>query len=334
MNDPALPSATFSGYLESQLNGLKESVLILAKLCRNLSLDPRWVNDLQQLSSQTSAPADLPPRPVEPGEALEIASQVRASLNLLITAGYVNSRDVDGPIYRMRSTLDDLERELGERLRGRFSARMYGLYVIIDPEVTKGRDPVTVAAGALTGGARALQLRDKLREKGSILPLARSLRELCAEHDAILIINDHPDLAAIVDADGLHVGQGDLPVAEARQILNPRQIIGRSNHTLDEVLQSQAQGVDHIAVGAIYPTTTKASIRGRAPTGPEFVRTVKEVAKVPVVAIGGINQENVEPVVRAGADSICVTGAVGLAADPEDASRRLVKRILEAGGKA
>ena len=334
MEDPALPSAEFRGYLESQLNNLKESVLILVTLCKNLSMDPQRENDLHQLSSQLSGRVSQPPRPIELGEALEIVPQVRASINLLMTAGYFDHRDVDGLASRICSTLDDLEMDIGEKLRGRISARMYGLYVIIDPEVTRGRDPLAVAGMALRGGARTLQLRDKLREKGSILPLARSLRELCAEHDALLIINDHPDLAAIVGADGLHVGQGDLPVADARQILKPRQIIGRSNHLLDEVLESQAQGVDHVAVGAIYPTTTKASIRRRAPTGPEFIRTVKEVIKVPVVAIGGITEENVEPVVRAGADSICVTGAVGLAADPEEASRRLVERILGAGGKA
>ncbi len=237
-------------------------------------------------------------------------------------------------LERLRSALDDLEGEAGKELRRGPGARVYGLYVIIDPEVTGGRDPLEVARGALRGGARMLQMRDKLRDKGQTLPLARAMKELCAEYNALLIVNDHADLAAVVDADGLHVGQGDLPVAEARRILRPQQIIGRSNHLFEEALESQAQGADHVAVGAVYGTTTKASIRRRAPIGPDAVRRVKEVVNVPVVAIGGINEENVEPVVKAGADAICVTSAVGLARDPEEASRRLVERILRAGGRA
>ena len=186
----------------------------------------------------------------------------------------------------------------------------------------------------LKGGAKMLQLRDKLREKGEILLLARKLKEACAEHDALFIVNDHPDLALIVGADGLHVGQGDLPVAETRRILKPQQIVGRSNHLLEEVLESQAQGADHVALGPVYPTTTKARASGQATTGPDAVRTAKEVVNVPLIAIGGINEENLEPVVKAGANAVCVTSAVGLARDPEAASRCLVERILRAGGKA
>ena len=130
------------------------------------------------------------------------------------------------------------------------------------------------------------------------------------------------------------MGQGDLPVAEARQILRPHQIIGRSNYTLEQSLESQAMGTDHLAIGNIYRTVTKASIRHRAPIGPDCVRRIKGNVNVPLVAIGGITEDNIEPVVKAGADAICVTAAVGLAPDPEAASRRLVERIIAAGGQA
>ena len=220
------------------------------------------------------------------------------------------------------------------RARKELSARVYGLYVIIDPEVTAGRDPIEVASGALKGGARMLQLRDKLREKGQTLLLARALRELCLEYGALLMINDHADLAAVAESDGLHLGQGDLPVVEARRVLTPRQIIGRSNYVLEEALESRDQGADHVALGNVYATSTKASISQRAPIGPEAIRRAKEAVDIPVVAIGGISEENVEPVVRAGADAVCVSSAVGLAPDPGEASRRLVQRILHVGGKA
>ena len=223
---------------------------------------------------------------------------------------------------------------MSTELRGEVASRVYGLYVIIDPEVAGGRDPLEVARGALKGGAKMLQLRDKLREKGESLPTARVLKELCDEYHALLIINDHPDLAALAEADGLHLGQGDLPVAEARRLLGQQQIIGRSNHRLAEAVESEAQGADYIALGNIFPTATKASISRRTPTGTEVIRSVKEALKVPVVVIGGINGENIEQVVKAGADAVCVASAVGLAGDPEDACRRLVATMRRAGGKA
>jgi thiamine-phosphate diphosphorylase len=208
-----------------------------------------------------------------------------------------------------------------------------GLYVIIDPQVTAGRPPEAIAEAALRGGAKVLQLRDKLREKGETLVLARSLKELCAERGAMLIINDHADLAAIVDADGLHVGQGDLPVAEARKVLQQRQVIGRSNHSREEMEDSLSQGADHLAFGAIYATSTKVTADTSRPVGPEGLQVARQMTDLPLVAIGGINEGNIEAVVRAGADAVCVTAAVGLADDPEDAARRLVQRIEGAGGR-
>ena len=224
-----------------------------------------------------------------------------------------------------------MEAESATQCRARLRERMYGLYVILDPQVTGGRPPLEVARGALQGGARVLQLRDKLRDKGQQLVLARALQGLCQEYEALLIINDHADLAFAVGADGLHVGQSDLPVAEARTVLHPWQLIGRSNNTVEEAIESEAQGADHVAVGPMYPTTTKET--GKPPVGRETLLRVKERVAVPVVAIGGINEENVAPVVEAGADAVCVTSAVGLAADPSEAARSLVEAIASAGGR-
>ena len=222
----------------------------------------------------------------------------------------------------------------GKAIRAELSARLYGLYVIIDPEVTGGRDAAEVAEAALKGGARIIQLRDKVREKGAIVSLARRLKELCIRHEALLIINDHPDVAVVSEADGVHVGQGDMSVADVRSVLRPHQIVGRSNHTVEESAESERMGADHVALGNVYPTETKASIRRRAPTGTGVISSLKSTVKTPVVAIGGINVDNIGPVVEAGADAICVASAVGLAPDPEDAARRLVDLILGAGGRA
>jgi thiamine-phosphate pyrophosphorylase len=146
-----------------------------------------------------------------------------------------------------------------------------------------------------------------------------------------LIINDHADLAAAVGSAGLHVGQTDLPVAQARQVLKPHQVLGRSNRELDLLVESEEMGADHVAFGAVYRTGTKPG--GRAPQGPDRLRQAREVTNLPLVAIGGITADNVTPVVEAGADAICVTAAVGLADEPEAAATRLVQVIEQAGGR-
>ena len=226
--------------------------------------------------------------------------------------------------------LEAMQQEVGTRWREDRTQRLRGLYFIIDPEVTAGRDTLEVTKAGLAGGVRVVQLRDKLRDKGLILPLAQSLQQACRQHGALLIINDHADVARLMEADGVHVGQTDLPVAEARKVLRPWQLLGRSNPTPDHASESASQGADHVAIGPIYPTGTKST--GRAPVGCDPIRRIKESVEAQVVAIGGINEGNVAEVVQAGADAICVSSAIGLAPDPEEAARRLTQRIKEAGG--
>jgi len=227
--------------------------------------------------------------------------------------------------------LDALTSQLGSAIRREKADLVRGLYVIIDPQVTGGRDPLAIAQAAIQGGARMLQLRDKLRDKGESLPLAIDLQERCAKSGASLILNDHADVAAIVGSAGLHVGQTDLPVEQARQVLAPHQVLGRSNHEIEELLESERMGVDHVAFGAVYHTDTKGV--GRPPQGIDQLRLARDAAQTPLVAIGGINAENAAPVIEAGADAICVTAAVGSATEPEAAAARLVKVIEEAGGR-
>ena len=317
-------------YLDAQLDCLRQSLFALAELSRDSHMGLQLAARLQDVASKLAGPASPQVSLARPIQLLDLTSHAKNTLGLLAAAGYL----AEGAAPQLAATLDEVEDVAGKELRREVSARVYGLYVIIDPEVTGGRDPLEVARGALKGGARVVQLRDKLREKGHILKLARALGETCGQYNALLIINDHPDLAAVAGADGVHVGQGDMPVGEVRRVLGPGQIIGRSNHLVEEAVESAAHGTDHVALGNIYPTSTKASIRARAPTGAEEIRKLKGAVKVPVVAIGGINEGNIGPVVEAGADAICVVSAVGLAPDPEDASRRLVEAIHTTGGKA
>ena len=231
-------------------------------------------------------------------------------------------------LARAQGILTLLEGSLGALLRCESAQRMRGLYVIVDPSLRPQGDIVQVTEAALRGGACVIQWRDKQRDQGDQLPQALQVAEVCRRHGALFIVNDHADLAVACDADGLHLGQHDLPVAQARQVLHPHQLVGRSNALLEEALESQQQGADYIAVGAIFATTTKGNTR---PAGLDTLRQVAQQVTAPVVAIAGITQDNVAQVVQAGATAVCVTRAVIAAPDPEQAARRLVQRIEEAG---
>ena len=211
---------------------------------------------------------------------------------------------------------------LGASLRAERARRIRGLYVIVDPEHTKGRPPLDIARAALRGGTAAIQYRDKLSDAGAFLETARSFKALCDEHNALFLVNDDAVMARLARADGLHVGQTDLPIAEARTILADDQIVGQSTHSVQEALDSEAQYADYVAVGAIYRTGTKAVTH---PVTLETLAEVKRRVAVPVVAIGGINVDNVRPVIDAGADTVCVISAVTLADDPEEAARNLAE---------
>ena len=285
-----------------------------------------WLGEgLSDPNRQSTAPYSVGSR----SEALDMADAARGLLDVLDVAQGIPA---DGAL-QLRRALDDAVDRLGAAIRRDQAGRIRGLYVIIDPEVTGGREPLEIARAAINGGARMLQLRDKLRDKGEQLPLGIALRDLCAANDALLIINDHADLAAALGPEhvGLHVGQTDLPVAEARKILAPGQVLGRSNREIDLIVESQEMGADHVAFGAMYTTTTKQVTR--APQGPERLRQARAAASVPLVAIGGITADNVAPVVAAGADAICVTAAVGSAPEPEAAASALTEAIRAAGGR-
>jgi thiamine-phosphate pyrophosphorylase len=199
-----------------------------------------------------------------------------------------------------------------------------GLYVIIDPDVASGRDEVEVARQALAGGARLIQLRDKRREKGVQLPIARALRDLCQEHGALFIVNDHVDLALAVEAHGVHVGQKDLPVSVVRRLVPQEMIVGCSTNNPEEAGRAEADGADYVSVGRLFPTGSKADTR---PATTETVQAVKAAVSLPVCAIGGISDSNIDEVVAAGADMAAVIAAVVAAPDVQEAARGLAARF-------
>ena len=265
----------------------------------------------------------------------EFLTLIGSAINLTEIEVSRFDRDETNKLLALLHSLIKFRGSFGKALRSRQSDRIRGLYVIIDPQVTNGRDPLDIARGAVRGGARIIQLRDKLRDKGEIMPLAIELKDLCQDNNVLLIINDHVDIAASLGTDnvGVHVGQTDLSVGDSRNILHESQLIGRSNREIPLLIESQEMGADHVAFGAIYPTTTKpGGIGYRGNQGPDRVKEARSVTNVPLVCIGGINADNVAPVVEAGADAICVAAAIGLADDPEAEAKNLVEAIRSAGG--
>ena len=195
-----------------------------------------------------------------------------------------------------------------------------GLYVIIDPAVAGERDVLRVAREAIAGGAAIVQWRDKTREKGLQLADVRTLAEICRGAGVPLIVNDDVDLALAAEADGVHVGQRDLPVAVVRRLVPGGWIIGASTNDADEARAAEADGADYVSVGNLFGTTSKDDTR---PATLHTLREVKAAVGVPVCAIGGIDETNIAGVVAAGADMAAVISAVMAADDPRAAAQRL-----------
>ena len=254
------------------------------------------------------------------------AKRVQESLRVLEEMAKVHPLTLDWPQYkRARFTIYELERRLVLRLLRRDKvAQISGLYVIVDLQAFKGRSEVELTREAIQGGARVIQLRDKGRSKRELLPIAQELRRTCALFGVPFIINDHLDLALATDADGLHLGQEDLSLSIARRILPLDKVLGCSAATVEQALKAEEDGADYIAVGSIYETTSKS---GTHLAGLETLRQVKKAVSVPVVAIGGINEENLAQVVAAGADAIAVISAVLGADNAKTAAHRLAAKI-------
>ena len=195
------------------------------------------------------------------------------------------------------------------------------LYAILDPEQTKGRAAETVLGELLEGGIRFIQLRAKAMTPVDFLRLACTTRRLTRSYDCRLIINDRADIALACDADGVHLGQEDLPLHAARKLMGER-IIGISTHSTEQAKEAEDGGADYIGFGPMFGTITKAT--GYSARGLTMLRQVRDTVRVPIVAIGGITETSVSEVWRAGADSAAIISDLVGTTDIADR----VKRIL------
>ncbi|GAA0382962.1 thiamine phosphate synthase [Bacillus horti] len=197
----------------------------------------------------------------------------------------------------------------------------FHLYVITGEQFYPNKNYLDVIEQAILGGADIVQLREKNKSKKELLEMAKELKALTAKYNVPFIVNDHMDIALAVDADGIHLGQDDLPLEEARKILGPDKIIGISTHALEEALEAERNGADYIGVGPVFETKSKVDVVD--PVGLEYVQEVVANTTIPFVAIGGIKQHNVQQVLDAGAKRICVISAIVGAEDVQEAARAL-----------
>jgi len=203
--------------------------------------------------------------------------------------------------------------------------RISGLYLITD----QGERLLERVQDALSGGVTVLQYRSKGQSRDRHYRNAEELKRLCAEFGVTFIVNDDVELARKLDADGVHLGQGDGDPAEARRILGDGKIIGVSTHDMEEALRAQAAGADYIGFGAMYPTGSKDV---RFLPGPGALPAIASAITIPVVAIGGITRNNAGPLIDAGADSVAVIAAVLSAPDPGVAAAELALSFNRRGG--
>lgn len=192
-----------------------------------------------------------------------------------------------------------------------------------------GRETPAVVRAAIDGGVDVVQLREKAASARDRYELGRELREMTAAADVPLIVNDRVDLARAIDADGVHVGASDLPVAVAREQLGPEAVVGRSASTVREATAAANAGADYLGVGAVYGTTSKDVAEEKNGIGPERVRAVSAAVDVPVVGIGGVDATNADRVVDAGATGVAVVSAITAADDPRAATRTLREAVAD-----
>ncbi len=291
--------------LRSALAGVHDHAL----LCRNTPGDVGTVNKTPTEYARTDLAGIITAAGKRLGEAL------RAIEEYLKTSDPVAAGHVESLRYRFY----DLETRMARSLHPRERFAQVRLYVLITESCCRG-DWFQTAAAAIDGGADALQLREKDMAGGELLARARRLAQLCRERNVLLIINDRPDIALLSNADGLHVGQEDLPVHEVRKLLGPDKLIGVSTHHIDQARQAVADGADYLGVGPVFPSPTKP--REILP-GLPYARQVAEQIDIPAVAIAGITQQNVHQVIATGLRAIAVTAAVTQSADPRQAAAQL-----------
>lgn len=326
--------------LDANLDRAREGLRVIEEWCRfgleEVALTEQckhWRQELAQwhhpeLRSARNTPDDPGTALTHPQEAIRSSieqvlqanfARVEEALRVLEEYGKVYRSEMASAVKQMRYEVYTLEsRLLSIHRRQRLeSAR---LYLVTSPS----DDLFTTVEAALKGGLTLVQYRDKEADDLVRLRNAEKLRQLCRSYDALFIVNDRVDLALAVDADGVHLGQEDLPLEWARRVLGQHKIIGRSTHSPEQLENAIAEGADYVGVGPVYETPTK---EGRPAAGLEYVRHAAEHCSIPWYAIGGIDIENVHEVLDAGAERVSVVRAIMRSDQPTYATQFFVAQL-------
>lgn len=206
--------------------------------------------------------------------------------------------------------------------------KSWNLYLVTEEELSAGRKTIEIVQEAIAGGVEVIQLREKNLPVIERYHLGRELRKITRDYNVSFLVNDRVDLALALDADGVHLGQEDLPLSEARKIMGWEKIIGISVSNITEAKLAEQGGADYLGVGSVYPTTSKKVEDIRSHLGPEGIRKIRAECHLPLVAIGGLNRDNCIPVIRSGADAIAVITALTKVSNVQEEASKFKKVIV------
>lgn len=259
---------------------------------------------------------------------LVVTAGKRAAEALRVMEEYAKTFDADRArrFERLRYNLYEIEFAIAIRIHARDRFGHVKLYVLLTEAFCSG-PWLETARLAIKGGADCIQLREKSLTDRELLDRTRILARMCRDARVLLILNDRPDVARLGGADGVHVGQDDLPISDARRMVGPSRLVGLSTHTIEQARRAMALSPDYLAVGPMFETATKP--QARIP-GPTLAKAVRDETSLPIVAIGGIDEENVATVVQAGAACVGVCTAVIAQPDTAAATAKIKARIHEA----
>ncbi|ELZ94101.1 thiamine-phosphate pyrophosphorylase [Haloferax mucosum ATCC BAA-1512] len=204
-----------------------------------------------------------------------------------------------------------------------------GTYLVTQSDRSDGRTTTDVVRAAVRGGVDMVQLREKHASARERYEIGREIREVTADAGVSFVVNDRVDIARAIDADGVHLGDDDVPVSVAREQLGPDAIVGRSVSTVAGANAAEDAGADYLGVGAVFSTATKETTPDQSEIGVKRIASVADAVSIPLVGIGGITPSNAPEVVAAGADGVAVVTAITAADDPETATRRLASAVSD-----
>jgi thiamine-phosphate pyrophosphorylase len=341
-SQPRLTQSAILRILDANLDRAREGLRIVEEWCRLGLNHSQWAEDCKQLRQELARwhTADLRlarDTPSDPGTALSHPQEEqRSSLEQLLQANLCRVQEAlrvleeYGKLYmpemgaackQMRYQVYTLESHLLDYRRQQQLQKSW-LYLVTSPS----EQLFSIVENSLKGGLTLVQYRDKNTDDRIQLANAQKLCQLCHDFGALFMMNDRVDLAVAVNADGVHLGQQDIPIALARQLLGPQRLIGRSTTNPQEMQQAIAEGADYIGVGPVYETPTKA---GKAAAGLDYVDYAAQHSPIPWFAIGGLDTQNINEVLAAGAERVAVVRAIMQAENPTLVTEHLLSQLIK-----